>query len=112
MVGQFDESAACLMRTKRTIHEVITKLHEIVRCFVMLRVTSWIVSDHSKQNSGFSSDQLISATGFSRGFNENLSVQRIRPVTCIATNKVTTEPMVIARPVKPFKKNAYENITR
>ncbi len=36
----------------------------------------------------------------------NLSFQRIFPVACITTNRVMIEPLVIARPVKPFRKNA------
>jgi hypothetical protein len=36
----------------------------------------------------------------------NFSAQRIRPVICMATNRVTIAPMVIARPVKPSKKKA------
>ena len=42
----------------------------------------------------------------------NFSSQLVRPVTCIITNNVTMEPIVIARPVNPLKKNAYENSTR
>ena len=36
----------------------------------------------------------------------NFSDQRILPVTCMTTNKVITEMIVIASPVKPFQKNA------
>ena len=37
---------------------------------------------------------------------ENFSRQRILPLACITTNSVTIEPIVIARPVKPCRKNA------
>src|SRR5204863_114858 len=40
------------------------------------------------------------------GFAENFSAQRTRPVICITTNRVSIEPMVTARPVKPLKKKA------
>jgi hypothetical protein len=46
------------------------------------------------------------------GFAANLSAQRTRPVICITTKSVRTEPIVIARPVMPLKKKAYENMTR
>ncbi len=36
----------------------------------------------------------------------NISLQRTRPVSCIAANKVRIEPMVIASPVNPLKKKA------
>jgi hypothetical protein len=36
----------------------------------------------------------------------NLSVHRTRPVICMTTKSVNTEPMVMASPVKPFRKNA------
>jgi hypothetical protein len=36
----------------------------------------------------------------------------MRPVSCIAAKRVRIEPMVMARPVKPLKKNAYEKSTR
>ena len=36
----------------------------------------------------------------------NFSFQRIFPVACITTNNVMIDPMVIASPVKPFRKNA------
>ncbi len=42
----------------------------------------------------------------------NLSFQRIFPVACITMKSVMIEPIVTARPVKPFKKNAYENATK
>jgi len=42
----------------------------------------------------------------------NLSLQRMRPVICITTNRVRMEPTVITRPVNPLKKKAYENSTR
>lgn len=42
----------------------------------------------------------------------NLSFQRILPVACITTNSVMIDPTVMARPVKPFRKNAYEKATR
>src|SRR5689334_21783789 len=42
----------------------------------------------------------------------NFSFQRMRLVICITTNSVSTAPIVISSPVKPFRKNAYENITR
>ena len=42
----------------------------------------------------------------------NRSDQRILPVTCITTNRVTIAMIVIASPVNPFQKNAYENNTR
>ena len=35
-----------------------------------------------------------------------------RPVTCITTNSVTMAPIVMARPVNPLKKKAYEKSTR
>ena len=37
---------------------------------------------------------------------ENLSFQRILPVACITTNSVMIDPIVIASPVNPFRKNA------
>jgi hypothetical protein len=40
------------------------------------------------------------------GRDANLSAHWIRPVACITTKSVITEMMVIARPVKPFQKNA------
>ena len=42
----------------------------------------------------------------------NFSVHLIFAVTCITTNSVTMAPIVTAKPVKPLKKNAYENSTR
>jgi hypothetical protein len=36
----------------------------------------------------------------------NTSLQRMRPVSCIAAKRVRIEPIVIASPVKPLKKNA------
>jgi len=42
----------------------------------------------------------------------NFSAHLIRPVICITTKSVTMEPIVIANPVKPLKKNAYEKSTR
>src|SRR6185369_10298962 len=45
-------------------------------------------------------------TGVSAGLTLNLSAQRIRPVICMTTKSVRTEPMVMASPVKPFRKNA------
>src|SRR5690349_10136015 len=46
------------------------------------------------------------------GFLANLSSHLILPVICITTNNVTIAPIVTASPVKPSKKNAYENNTR
>src|SRR5262249_27708860 len=45
-------------------------------------------------------------TGVSVGLIVNFSAQRMRPVTCMTTKSVNTEPMVMASPVKPFRKNA------
>jgi hypothetical protein len=42
----------------------------------------------------------------------SLSDQRIRPVACMTINNVTIEMIVIANPVNPFQKNAYEKSTR
>ena len=36
----------------------------------------------------------------------NTSLHLIRPVSCMAAKSVRIEPMVIARPVNPLKKNA------
>ena len=45
-------------------------------------------------------------------FLTNFSVHWIRPVICMTTNSVRIAPIVIASPVNPSKKNAYENRTR
>jgi hypothetical protein len=42
----------------------------------------------------------------------NFSSHRIRPVICITTNSDRIVPIVMAKPVNPWKKNAYENKTR
>ena len=42
----------------------------------------------------------------------NFSSQRIRPVICMTTKSVKMEPIVMARPVKPLKKKAYEKSTK
>jgi hypothetical protein len=53
---------------------------------------------------------LVRQVGLTDGLGCSLSVnfsfQRIFPVACITTNKVMIEPIVIAKPVKPFRKNA------
>jgi hypothetical protein len=36
----------------------------------------------------------------------NTSLQRIRPVSCMAADSVRIDPIVIARPVNPLKKKA------
>jgi hypothetical protein len=43
---------------------------------------------------------------------ENRSDHRMDAVICIATNRVTIAPMVIASPVNPLKKKAEEKSTR
>ena len=43
---------------------------------------------------------------------ENRSDHRMDAVICIATNRVTIAPIVIASPVNPLKKNADEKSTR
>jgi hypothetical protein len=50
-------------------------------------------------------------TGVRSGFS-NLSAQQMRPVICMTTKRVTMQPTVTARPVKPCRKKAYENNTR
>lgn len=42
----------------------------------------------------------------------NTLFQFTRAVTCINTNRGAIAPMVIANPVSPLKKNAYENSTQ
>ena len=44
--------------------------------------------------------------GSAGGAGANRSFQRILPVACITTNSVRIEPIVIANPVKPFRKKA------
>ena len=48
--------------------------------------------------------RAIATPNFSSHFN--------RPVICMTTNSVRIAPIVTANPVKPSKKNAYENSTR
>src|SRR6185503_6955558 len=57
----------------------------------------------------------VGVGGVSSGVTErgaNFSLQRIFPVACITTNNVVIEPIVIANPVKPFRKKAYEKAPR
>lgn len=46
------------------------------------------------------------------GFTANFSDQRTFAVICITINKVKIAPIVMASPVNPSKKNAYENRIR
>ena len=52
----------------------------------------------------FGRAQRLPTGGFDR--DANFSDQRILPVACITTNSVTTEMMVMAKPVNPFQKKA------
>ena len=51
----------------------------------------------------------LAETGATR---RKCSAHRILAVICMTTNSVTMQPIVTANPVKPCRKNAYENSTK
>src|SRR5437588_10640902 len=105
----------------KSTHRILTAycfLLSAYRFSLCLRCLRWLTPNFSNYHRGC--QELTDGAGLPEnspfkvfppfesppGFAENFSAQRTRPVICITTNRVSIEPTVMARPVKPLKKKA------
>jgi hypothetical protein len=112
-----DTSLTCPKFPLRPYSKALTEANRQHTCFGRTLLSPFGVFKGSAKNRG-GRDQpplALPHPTLGSGTREraaNRSAHRILPVTCMTTNSVIMAIIVIASPVNPFQKNAYENNTR